>query len=1193
MLLSAFTVSTLNDAGAGSLRQAILDANANVGADEIKFDVAGTIQLTSGALANITDTLNINGTTAPGFAGDPLVQIDCNGFGGLQFDASASGSALRSVWVTHAAVHGVQLNGGSNFLITGNNLLDNGANGMIAIFSDDNVISSNMIGNNHVQGISLYGAKNNRVIDNYIGTEATGLADQGNGANGIRITVGASGNVIDNNLISGNDNNGVLLDGGATGNTLKNNIIGLNVTGTAALGNAWDGVRLMNADGNIIGNTDPVTGVTYYDADQVSTQPVSGWQGIRGQDESGPYLIVGTSDANGLVLDGSIQGVGPTYVVNFPGAYNTSVYGSDYLGNGVVRLVGSYKFPDYQTAAVEVRGFYYEGTLADLANPANYHDISHPGSKYNYVHSTMGGLIVGNYDSPTDHGDFNLPFGPGHAFIYNVNTGTIIDDVRFPGSYSNSVYGIWDNGDGTYTLVGGFATTAIDNFDDPEKPIGKGYMVDYNLATGTFSHWKSFSYPNGNSFLTHFQGISSVEKGIYTLSADSVQTGADDPVQGSWVEVRRNADGSFGDAKWVDLNYEGATPVTPGALTSNDSVYGNQVVGIVADVNGIFAFQATVNIGFTLSNVISGNGSNGIALYWSDDNQIAQNYIGTDITGMVDLGNGDNGIAITGGAHDNLIGGEATGGNNPTNGIFVVPPLGNLISGNGTNGVYLTGQAHDNQLSGNFIGTDKTGNAALGNGWDGVAIDNADNNALIGCTFTQDPFVFYNVISGNGCNGLRVTNSDDTTIQANFFGLGADNDTPVGNARNGVLVEGNSTRTLMGGPIPLGNVDAANGQNGILVKDTASFFTSYNTFAGMAAFTNKPTLGNGEDGMKITSTGGNILIRTNIISRNGDDGIEISGNATGVRVDGNIIGLNYDGTLPAGNVDNGVEVGGNAHDLAIGSPQPTFNVIPENTIGANGNNGVAIVGTAHSIMVNHSYIGTDVFGINGRGNANAGVYLGPGTYSNTIGSSIPQLLTVISGNGGNGVEMQGTRNNSVIGSYIGTNRNGNAPLGNGGNGVFINNSFNNVIGGPPAGRGDLIAFNALHGILVNSGNGNGIHQNSIYGNGLSGIDLAPGANNNQPAPVLTSVTTVPGGTAIAGTVTGAPNSVITVEFFANLTNDSTGRYYLGSITVTTNRQGIARYTYRGPSAPFGSSYFTATATGVGNNTSEFSAPVHL
>ena len=111
----------------------------------------------------------------------------------------------------------------------------------------------------------------------------------------------------------------------------------------------------------------------------------------------------------------------------------------------------------------------------------------------------------------------------------------------------------------------------------------------------------------------------------------------------------------------------------------------------------------------------------------------------------------------------------------------------------------------------------------------------------------------------------------------------------------------------MGGPIPLGNVVAANAMNGIVVQDKASYFTSYNTFCGLAAFNDDPTFGNGQDGMLITSTGGNILIRTNVITRNGDDGIEISGKAKDVRIAGNIIGLNTYGLVPMGNADNGVE----------------------------------------------------------------------------------------------------------------------------------------------------------------------------------------------------------------------------------------------------------------------------------------------
>ena len=57
------------------------------------------------------------------------------------------------------------------------------------------------------------------------------------------------------------------------------------------------------------------------------------------------------------------------------------------------------------------------------------------------------------------------------------------------------------------------------------------------------------------------------------------------------------------------------------------------------------------------------------------------------------LGNAGNGILVTARSAGNLIGGEATGGNDPTNNVFVRPPEGNLISGNDANGVLITAGA--------------------------------------------------------------------------------------------------------------------------------------------------------------------------------------------------------------------------------------------------------------------------------------------------------------------------------------------------------------------------------------------------------------------------------------------------------------------------------------------------------------------
>jgi hypothetical protein len=618
--------------------------------------------------------------------------------------------------------------------------------------------------------------------------------------------------------------------------------------------------------------------------------------------------------------------------------------------------------------------------------------------------------------------------------------------------------------------------------------------------------------------------------------------------------------------------------------------------------NGLQLNSSSGNtIGGTLAqdrNIISGNRGNGIYISGSSNNQIIANYIGTDATGTLDRGNSLNGILLTAGAKGNIIGGVATGGNDPTNSVFVIPPQGNLISGNNANGVLIDGYATQNTLSGNFIGTAASGNSALGNSLDGVAIMDANGNSLSGCTFLSDPFVFYNVISGNGANGLQVTNSNNTTIQGNFFGVGANNTTAVGNSLNGVVVEGSSSNTVMGGPIPLGNVDAANGQNGILVQGSASFFTSYNTFCGLAAFKTLTNLGNGLDGMKITSTGGNILIRTNVIAENGNDGIEISGWANGVLVSGNFIGLNTTASSAMGNKNNGVEVDGSAYNIVIGGPQLTFNIIPNNVISANGGNGVAVDGNAHNVQVNFSYIGTDLTGLIAIGNAKSGVYLGVGTYSTTVGSTDPSLLTLISGNLGDGVEMRGTHGNTVIGAFIGTSVLGLLPLPNGGDGVYLNDSSNNFIGSNSAGANatsggsaNLIAFNGGNGAVVDSGNGNAIRQNSIFGNSLLGIALGSSANLNQVPPVLTSALAMPLGMQVSGTLSSKPNTTFTIEFFGNVLNVPSGRLFLGFMTVKTNAAGVAAFNFNGVLSSLASTFITATATDPNNNTSEFSAGV--
>jgi len=433
-----------------------------------------------------------------------------------------------------------------------------------------------------------------------------------------------------------------------------------------------------------------------------------------------------------------------------------------------------------------------------------------------------------------------------------------------------------------------------------------------------------------------------------------------------------------------------------------------------------------------VANVISGNSGNGISFHGSSGTIVVANRIGTNAAGTSAIANGANGIWLTAASTGNEIGGtiytdSATGKTNDPTGnkgtvtpVFVVPPLGNLISGNALDGILIDSLSVNNTLNGNFIGTNASGEAAIGNGADGVSINGAGANALIGCQFVNNPFVYYNVISGNAGNGLHITNSDAVIVQGNFFGIDAQNSMAVANAGDGILIDGSSRNTQIGGVIPLGNVAAGNAKNGIEVTGTASGFTTFNTFGGLLAF--KTAVPNGNDGVLITATGGNQLVRTNVLSGNVNNGLEIGGSASGVTVDPNIMGLDTIGNSLMPNGNDGLLIDGTANNNVIGGYYPS--VIPQNIFSGNKGYGVAITGQAYANAIFNSYVGTNVLGVTSRANQLGGIYVGGAATDNLIGgvpvSPSQPTTNIISGNGGYGVTLDaGTTSISVIGNYLG------------------------------------------------------------------------------------------------------------------------------------------------------------------------------
>jgi hypothetical protein len=227
-----YLVSTLGDSGPGSLRVAIIAANAHKGADAIDFSVVGTISLKS-ALPAVTESLKLNGASAPGYAGKPVVTLDFQNNPGLVISANADGSVIQSLALVDSSGAGISLS--ASAVTVAGNYIGLRANGVtiegnrgdgVAILagSHDNMIGngdstssfqlSNVISGNRGNGVSITGANatNNDVAMNYIGTDVTGMRNRGNGGNGVVITGGASNNFIGGEATGGNDpKNGVLI----------------------------------------------------------------------------------------------------------------------------------------------------------------------------------------------------------------------------------------------------------------------------------------------------------------------------------------------------------------------------------------------------------------------------------------------------------------------------------------------------------------------------------------------------------------------------------------------------------------------------------------------------------------------------------------------------------------------------------------------------------------------------------------------------------------------------------------------------------------------------------------------------------------------------------------------------------------------------------------------------------------------
>ncbi len=338
-----YTVTTTADSGAGSLRDAITQANSLPNPATISFAIAGAcprVIALSSMLPDIISPMVIDATTQPGstknsapdaFNATLCVVVKSNSFLAHGFYVPVTASAA-SLTVRGLGIGGfseaVLLEGGSNHVIAGNQfggsvgsftlpsvtqtdvIIDNNATGGL-IVGGSSLADRNVIGDANGVGIATNtsgsSAATCQIVNNLIG-----VAPNGNTAlaNGTGIKLNGDGCAIVGNRIVGNSQDAIWI-GGGHGNVIQRNQIGVTVNGSGLINNGA-GVRISSGFDNVIGAgaTSGVTGTVL--ANTIRFMVAGGVVANGGGNNSIRSNLIYDNGLSGAALDIDLNADGPT-----------------------------------------------------------------------------------------------------------------------------------------------------------------------------------------------------------------------------------------------------------------------------------------------------------------------------------------------------------------------------------------------------------------------------------------------------------------------------------------------------------------------------------------------------------------------------------------------------------------------------------------------------------------------------------------------------------------------------------------------------------------------------------------------------------------------------------------------------------------------------------------------------------------
>lgn len=1188
-----------------SLREAITAANntANGGSpDEIHFNIAGagphTIVVGVGGLPSVSDAVVIDGTTEPDFAGTPIIELDGSSAGatidGIQLAIGSDGSAIRGLVINRFGADGIDTNS-DNHTITGNYLgtnvagtvdLGNSGSGIVLrqnasgnTLGGTAVGERNVISGNDGNGVFLTGpaVTANAIVGNYIGVDAAGTGPLGNTSSGIHLASGANANTLGGTAagagnVIGDNQNGIFIDfSTSTNNVVQGNFIGTDNSGSLNFGNAANGVALNSSvSGTLIGGI--AAGAT-------NTIAFNAGDGVFVLSSATSNSVLGNNiySNSGLGIDLNNDGVtsndledvdaGANQLLNFPVLTNVFQNGANLDIDLEVDLpAGNYRIEFFDNAALDASTFGEGESLV-----ASYSLTATGAAGYEAFSTTLTGVTAsdvanitvtatedlggGNYGSTSEFG----PKFQGAGVITVTSTSDVSD-----GEVSSIAALLGNRGaDGVISLREAIlATNNTVNGGSPDE-------IHFDIA-GAGPH----TITVGAGGLPNISDAVVIDGTTEPDFAGTPVVELDGSVAGLFDGLRLIAGSDSSTIRSLVINGFGDDGIEING-SNNNTIVGNYIgtdsTGLVAQANDGGIIIQTGASGNTIGgataadrNVIAGNADTGIEIIGNttSGNDLRNNYIGVDATGLTVLPNATDGVFIND-APATTIGGLG---------------IGNVIAGNGDDAIEVFGaNATGTVILGNFIGTDAGATLNLGNADEGILIDTTSGiqiggvGAGLGNTirFSTTAGIVVrasigidirgNMILDNGALGIDLADDGVTTNDVGDADVGANNlqNFPV---LSGAASSGGDT-TITGtlnssasttfdihfysspsgdgsgfgeGGVYLGTDSVTTDGSGNATINTTLIGVTVASGHAVTATATDPSNNTSEFSGLVTAVSNILVVDTDSDVTDGDTS-SIANLATTKGADG-FISLR-EAILAANNTANGGTPDEIRFNIAGAGPhtiQPTTS-LPDIT------EAVIIDGTTEPDFVTRPVVELEgsLAGLN-----DDGLRLVAGSSGSTIrGIAITNFLR-------DGLVIDQSDGNVIVGNYLGVDTDGITAAGNS-RGVFVNNGDNNRVGGTGATDRNLVSGNFNEGIVfafgstlnIVQGNYIGVAEdgNTAMGNLVSGIVLA-GASNNT----------------IGGTAAGAGNVISSsggpgVDLNSATGNSIAGNYIGTDATGTADR----------------------------------------